>query len=255
MRLARPLVLLALVLAATPALAYTIYLNDGSRIVAKEKYVLQGDKAIITLPSGTKSSIAASEIDVQRTDNANQSRLGTAMVIEGGEATELKETKAAPKPKPRLQDLIRSNEAGMRQAPPKPQTTSTPLAGATQATRVKAEQRLPFGDAGVASEIRGFVTARGVNSIEVYRGAETKWPLLVYETGSEGAVFKALVVSANALLHVQGKSPGAIDGFEVLCETPDGGQGGRFELSPQLASELIAGRYEITRFYVENVVF
>lgn len=257
MRLARPLALLALVLVAAPAFAYTIYLKDGSRIVAREKYVIEGDKALITLPSGTRSSLAASEIDVPRTEAANQSRLGgTAMVIEGGEPTEIKKQASAPPPKPRLQDLIRSNEAGMRQPPPRPEPTSVPRAAATAGpARGGATERAPYGDATIAAEIKGLVTARGVTGIAVHRGARAKWPLLVFETGSEGAVFKALVVGANALLALEAKSPGAVEGFELQCETPDGGSGGRFQVTPQLAGEIASGRYEITRFYVENVVF
>ena len=78
---------------------------------------------------------------------------------------------------------------------------------------------------------------------------------MVYKTTSEGAVFKALVVSANALLHFRNQDPSPIDGVDVVCETPDGGMGGRFELTPQLARDLVDGTYEITRFYVENVQF
>ena len=44
-------------LVAAPALAYTIYLKDGSQIVSKTKYVVRGDKAIIVLPSGTETQL------------------------------------------------------------------------------------------------------------------------------------------------------------------------------------------------------
>lgn len=260
MRPLRPLVVLVVLLtavAAAPALAYTIYLKDGSRIVAKDKYVVRGSLALITLPSGTKSSIAASEIDVARTEAANKSNIGTAVSIEGGQAVELQKKSAAP-PKPQLKDYIRSNAGGLRApaqtAPPPANRTDTPAAALRMESR-GAPARGPLSDTALAGEIRGFIGARGVASIDVHQGQSPKVPLLVFGTSSEGALFKALVVASNALLHLENVKPGAVEGFEVLCETPDGGLGGRFDLTPKLAADLISGRYEITRFFVENVRF
>ena len=52
-----PIALLALsallaLFSAGRATAYTVHLKDGSSIVVKKKYVVQGDKAILVLPSG-----------------------------------------------------------------------------------------------------------------------------------------------------------------------------------------------------------
>ena len=62
-------------------------------------------------------------------------------------------------------------------------------------------------------------------------------------------MFKALVVSANALLHLRSKDPSPVDGIDLVCETPNGGMGGRFELTPQLARDLVNGTYD----YVQGV--
>ena len=86
---------LILLLAATPIAAYTIYLKDGSRLIAREKYTLEGDRALILLQNGTQTFLAASEIDVPRTDAANRNNYGTAMVLQDGEFTE-----APPDPSP-----------------------------------------------------------------------------------------------------------------------------------------------------------
>lgn len=255
MRLNRPLALLVLALFATPVLAYTIYLKDGSRLVAQEKYVIDGDQAVIVLPSGTLSMIAASEIDVERTEEANQSRLsGTAMVIEGGFVTDIKETAPPPK-RVTLQDKIRSNEAGMRPAPARMPVVSAPRTGTSSSRKGQAFERALYPNTGLATDILGFAAARGVSGLAVYRGETAKRPLLVFATGSEGSVFKALVVSSNALLFMQNTRPGTMDAFEVLCETDDGASAGRFILTSQLAADLVAGHYEITRFYVDNVIF
>ncbi len=261
MRPLRPLAVTAallVALAAGPALAYTIYLKDGSRIIAKEKYVVRGSLALIVLPSGTQSSLALTEIDVPRTDQANQSNIGTAEVIEGGKTVELKK-QAPPPPRPVLQDFIRSTSGGLRApgqtGPAQPLLADSPAAMIKKALRNPATARVPLADTALAGEIRGFVASRGVTSVDIYQGVAAKRPLLVLSTSSEGALFKALVVASNALLHLESTKAGAVEGFELLCETPDGGMGGRFDLTPKLAADLVSGRYEITRFFVENVRF
>lgn len=257
MRSARLAALLALALAAGPALAYTIYLKDGSRIVAKEKYELRGDLAILTLPSGTKSSMPADQIDVARTEKANESRLGgTAMVIEGGRATELLQA-AAPPAKPKLTDLLRQNEGELRgpvAAAPRAETPVTPAA-ALRARESAQSARAPFPDTALAAEILQILTARGAGGVAVYRGERPTRPMLVFETSTEASVFKAILASSNALLQLRGSRPGAVDGFDVVCESSSGQSGGRFDLTAELADEVVSRRYEITRFYVENVRF
>ena len=80
----RPWTTLALCLwLAAPAAAYTIFLKDGSRIVSREKYRIQGDRAIVILENGTQTFIKATEIDVARTDQANTgSNYGTAYELD-----------------------------------------------------------------------------------------------------------------------------------------------------------------------------
>ena len=70
---------------AIPANAYTIYLKDGSRLIAKEKHLIEEGKAIIVLQNGTRTFIEASEIDIPRTKQANLGDYGTALVLEGGQ--------------------------------------------------------------------------------------------------------------------------------------------------------------------------
>ena len=82
-----------------------------------------------------------------------------------------------------------------------------------------------------------------------------KRALLVYETESEANVFRALATSAAALEEVRKQFPGAIDAFELLCETSSGSLGARFTLTPAQAADIMAGRVDITRFFFENVEF
>ena len=91
--------------------------------------------------------------------------------------------------------------------------------------------------------------------VEVAQGSAARRPLLVYETESEGNVFRALLASAAALVDAQKRFPGAVDSVEMVCETSDGSLGARFTLTPQQAADLLAQRHEITRFFVDNVQF
>ena len=107
---------LVAVLTASPLLAYTIFLKDGSRIVAKEVHRIEGDRVIITLPNGTETFIALDEVDLEQTEEFNKTNLDGAMLLEGGE------TKAMPIETPEetstLRDLIASGEARPRSRAP-----------------------------------------------------------------------------------------------------------------------------------------
>jgi hypothetical protein len=250
----------AAMLLATPALAYTIYLKDGSSIVSKSKYVVRGDMAIILTQSGTETALPLAEIDVARTEAANQQNLGTAMVIEGGEQKDLSQASPPPPARNRLGDLIKSGAAGPAAGIPAAPGTETgapaierPRGFDPGAEPVRAA-RTAFATAPVAIAIRDYVAGQGL-PVEVARGSSPKRALLVYETESEANVFRALATSAAALEEVRKQFPGAIDAFELLCETSSGSLGARFTLTPAQAAEIMAGRVDITRFFFENVEF
>jgi hypothetical protein len=252
------LVLLA-VLAAAPAFAYTIFLKDGSQILAKEKYVARAGRAFIKLPSGTVTAIALDEIDVPRTEQANVQDLGTAILIEDGKAKELAAATPPPSADAKLADLIRSGSAGVRETAAAPTTVGAD-SGAVERPRGFADAAattstgVPLRDAALGAQLRSFIGARGL-PVEVVQGSSARRPLLVYETDSEGPVFRALLASAAALIEIRSQVPGALEGVEVLCRTADGSLAGRFELDPQQAADLLAGRTEITRYFVDNVLF
>jgi hypothetical protein len=256
---ARLLLALALTLVAAPALAYTIYLKDGSQLVAKQKYEVRGDKAIIVLPSGTETAIKLSEIDVQRTDKANVDNIGTAVLLDSAQGS--LSTNAAPPPtaSQKLESLIRTGAAGVNAgsatgaAPPA--TAGAPPQRPRGFDENAPVVKLPaLHDTALAAQLKGFIGGRGL-PVEVVQGNAARRPLLVYDTDAEGPVFRALLTSAAALIEAQHRLPGTIDGVEVLCRTSDGGTGARFNLSPEQAADLLAGRAEITHFFVDNVVF
>jgi hypothetical protein len=242
-------------LVAAPVWSYTIIMKDGSKLVAKDKYVVRGDKAIIRLESGSETMLPLVEIDIPRTDAANVDNIGTAVVIEGGEAKGLTKSDTGAPRKATLQDLIQSR-AGTdeeAEAAPEPVRRQRPEVSTTAATEVVG--RAPLRDVALAGTIREFLFGKGVTSVEVLQGGSASRPLLVFPTRSEGQVFKALAASAVTLIHVREKSPGAVESFEIVCRAPDGGNAGRFVMSPAQAQELVAGRIDMPTYFVKNVIF
>lgn len=249
---------LALLLAATPGFAYTVYLKDGSQLVAQRKYEVEGDRAIITLQSGTRTALRLAEIDVERTEAANQANLGTAIVIEGGKATDLTHASPPPPKKETLADLIQKRSAeGLD-----PRSSGAPTAaGRPPAQRPRnagldsTAARVPLRNVDLAEAIRSFVFGRGIMSLEVLQGTSARRPLLVYSTSSEGQVFKAILASANALVFIRDQRPGEVEGFDLVCDAPSGGRAGEFRLTPELAADLVSGRLEVPAFFVQHVQF
>src|SRR5579864_1195741 len=130
-RLAAVAVLLAL--CAGPLAAYTVWMKDGSSIVARGPYEVKKGKAIITLINGEQSFIDASQIDAARTAAANQGKdyntteLGTTRVVPGQEVL-------PPKDKS-LTDLIATHRPSTRQLPSAKRTSE---AAPGQTVRSKA---------------------------------------------------------------------------------------------------------------------
>lgn len=259
-RLLTALAAMAAMLLATPALAYTIYLKDGSQLLSKTKYVVRGDKAIIITQSGTETALPLAEIDIPRTEAANQHDLGTAILIEGGEKKDLSQASPAPPARARLGDLIKSGAAGPGAGDPAapgaagaPSVVERPR-GFDAAAEPVRPARSAFATAPVAAAIKEYIGTQGL-PVEVARGSSSRRALLVFETESEANVFRALATSAAALEEVRKQFPGSIDAFELLCETSSGSLGARFTLTPGQAAEIMSGRVDITRFYFENVEF
>ena len=249
---------LALLL-ASPLAAYTIYLKDGHTIQAKGKYRIENGKAYIVLANGTRSVIAANEIDIPRTDAENKSDYGgNAVILDQGTPAK---GQAAPTPPPqkKLSDLIASRQAA-RELPGA--RRDKPVKEATQSSKTKAGfndlsvlARRPYGQAEVLAELQQFFHGQGIDDVEVYAGTQGDRPLIEVATASEGSVFRALSIAANALLHVRDRFPSKVNAFELVMMTPARERAGQFVLLPDMASDLVAKKVEPTAFYVENVQF
>ena len=251
---------LALLLALAPALpaaAYTIYLEDGSKIVAEDKYQVRDGKAYITLPNGTETFIDASQIDVPRTERANRGNYGTAVVVEGDRVTET--PPPPPPPERTLGDLIQETE----RPPERPTARRDPAARAraAEAERTAAGYsdlgsvpRKSFSSIDTAAALKDFFRTQGIDTAEIYQGTSLDRPLVEVTASTEASVLRALVVATSALAHLRDGGRG-IPAIELYMATPSHERAGQFVITPEMAAHLLAGRVDVTSFYVENVQF
>jgi hypothetical protein len=234
-----------------------IYLKDGSTITAKGKYRIENGRAIITLPNGTQTFVPANQIDVKRTEEANRNGYEGAVVLPG--TSQDVGTPGAPVKDKTLADLIASKEAAPRALPVSRRETNT-TSGRLVKTRagyydLTTLARKAYPDADVTAEIQRFFRGQGIDGVEIYEGTKGDRPLLEITTNSEGSVFKALNTTATALLHLRDRFPAQVAAVELLLTTPSRERAGQFVLTPDMATELVSKKIDVTFFFVKNVQF
>lgn len=258
MRAPRPLLLVFLVsLCAAPAFAYNIYLKDGSRLIAQEPYEIRGDQALITLQNGARTSIDASEIDVERTREANAGGYGSALVLDDGKLTELP-AEEEPQPEATLSDIVGDRRSTVVDRPPARRPVPRPVEPkrpTSDTVDLRSLPRRPFSDLDVAAEVQRIFRAQGVEHVLISQGTATNRLLVDLTTNSEASVFRALEVSSRVLLHTRDVYPAASTVFELLLSTAEREHAGQFVLTQSLARVLADGEVDPSAFFIEHVQF
>jgi hypothetical protein len=246
--------LLALCL-ATPVAAYTIYLKDGSRILAREKYTIDGDRAIITLESGTQTFLNHDEIDVQHTEEANKLFSGNALILEDGRFVERSETEVTIPKRETLGDLIDRGGVSVRGTS---RETPNPVdhgIAATTTTSVERTPRQPLSNIELTTALKEAFTERGLDSVSIFQGTKRRRPLVEITTDSEASVFRSLEVAADVLLTVRQQHADECDLMELLLTTGGRERAGEFALTAEMAESIHSKDIEIAAFFVEHVRF
>ncbi|HVR07594.1 MAG TPA: hypothetical protein VMW75_06055 [Thermoanaerobaculia bacterium] len=248
---------LLLVLCAGPLAAYTIWLKDGTSIIARGKYEVKNGKAIITLQNGEQSFLDASQIDAARTEAANRGKdyntteLGNTRVVPGQDTP--------PPPDRSLSDLVQSHRPSTRQLPTAKRASE---AAPGQQVRSKAGyldlerlQHVPYARSEITADLQQFFRSQGLDEIEIWNGSQPDRVLIEVTTASEASVFQGLTAGANALLRERDRFPQAVAAFEMVLKTPARERAGQFVLTPETATALVAKKIEPPAFFVANVQF
>lgn len=252
------LALTALLSLAGAAGAYTIVLKNGTNIVAKDKYRVDGNRVVFAMPNGTQAALDLAEVDIAKTEAANRADYGTAVVLDRT-ATAVPQAEKSGPPKQSLTDYIAGQERGLRELPTSRRDArdTTVSAGKTRAgyDDLFGLERAALSDLDLGTEIKRVFRNEGVDAINVYAGSQRKRALVEVTTNSEAALFRALEVAAKATTELDKLRPGQIEALEVVMMTEARARGGQFVLTPETAGELVAKPQEIAAFFVRNVQF
>jgi hypothetical protein len=263
MRHLRPAILFLAALLASAALlaaaAYTIFLKDGSSLVARQKYTVQNGRAIIILLNGTETFVALDKIDIPRTEAANKGGYGTGVVIPGSP----QDVGTVPAQIPRdqtLGDLINKKGAGPRDVPVNKRDKDQPAGGKALKTKAGYADlailaRRPYSHADITAALQQFFRGQGLDDVEIFEGTAGDHPMVEISANSEGSVFKALNSAAAGLLQIRDSFPGRVAAFDILLTTQSRERAGQFVLTPEMAGELVAKKVEVAAFFVKNVQF
>ena len=243
---------------SVPALAYKLVLKDGQEIDTVEPYRIEGDRAVFTLASGTQSSIALSEVDVQKTREANERDLGTAVVINRDGTSGSYDPEANSRQQTRtLQRLLRERERE-RAAQSEPEESEVDLPSVVRQTAggnddlLSLERRVPLdGDLGrrLDSELR----KAGAGNFSVYQGSKADRLFVEWTIRSEDDLMDSLPRSARAILaSIQSSS---LDAVELLFVTSSRQRAGQFLIDLGGAETLSSGSVSAAEFYIAFVQF
>jgi hypothetical protein len=249
--------LAALLLTASPAWSYIVFLKDGSQIQTKEKPRIEGEMAILILPSGTEASYQAAEIDFKKTEEINVIDYGTARLVEG-----LDKPKQLPKgvrfeDEPSFGEYISGRnlalpEVRKRQVVKKEDQLPTRIAGFVD---LMAFNRSPYPSSEITGEVLGYLKGQGIERARIFQGTEADRALIEIVTPSEASAFQAIDVAAAGLHQIHERSPELIKAFELVLMTESQERAGQFLLTPERAELLVNDRLTVSQFFLRFVEF
>ncbi|MCS7183263.1 MAG: hypothetical protein NZ869_09180 [Thermoanaerobaculum sp.] len=222
---------------------YVVYLKNGKRVVAREKYQVKGKLAIVTLKNGSVVSLPLEQINVEKTEKINSLGLGDAELLALGEEGPPPPT---PTPTPAMTTIgrLRGDIAKPTGEAAKP----TPTPGIRLGDK-------PYPDKGVD---RAFQEGLERYHLYLYRTSLGTRPQYLYVEVqvSEKEVPKALeaVCMTYHLLH-QSAPERAPERVELRLLNEAGREAGVFRIAPEAAAELATGKLTPDEFFLRHVIF
>jgi len=255
----RGLPILLLLLIASPLWAYVVVLKDGTKIAAKEKYRIDGEKVIVTLPSGAETFFPRKDLDVAATEKANAGGKGLAKTLVDENDQRIQSKAPPPKHDPTLEDILTQRGGGLslpdaKRRDPQEIADQAPLtaAGFVDLARMP---RHPYQDADITSEVLRYLQAQGVEGARIYQGTSLDRPFVEVVASTEATVFKVLKDAANALVQAHDRYPDRIAAMQLLMTTRAQVRAGQFELTVEQASALVTDQIDPPAFFYRYVQF
>ncbi len=234
-----------LLLAAHQALAvYVVMLRNGSRVVAREKYKVQGSNAVFVTKNGTFTSIPLSQIDVAETEKVNGLGLGDAQLLAWVDARKVVPT---PTPTPPVASLghIKAGVAAKEGAAALPTPTPGVMFRGTRYRDAKVDEAFQQG-----------LEAYHLYLYRTSEGTKPEYLFIEINVNGQPETIKALqAVTATYQLLVQTAPDRAPERVELQMLNEAGKEAGVFRLSAADAAELVSGKVTPENFYVQHVIF
>jgi len=244
------MVFIVLFLSAT-LFGYVIYLKDGSTYVAKEKYKVDGEWAIITLQNNTVIRVKLNLIDVKKTQEYSERGLT------GGEVIEMVQPQRDDKPS----DSRRVSPMGdLATRSPRQTDFGAPSARGEgidirSGSGVKESDKVPFNNKNIASFFSKNFENQNLFQYRIYQGLKPSSMRLEVTTDNESEVFKTITTVARSLSDIKKRMAGSLDQVELFMVTSTGAPAGRFIVDTNKAEELADKKIKVESFYVQHVIF
>ncbi len=244
-----------LLLMASPAWGYIVFLKDGSQITTKDKYRVEGDRVLLTMPNGTEASYPVSEVDIEKTEKVNVIDYGTATLLEGLDKP--RQPKVVYEEDPSFGEYITGRNLALPTVRKRQAATPTDELPTTQAGFVDlmAFRRSPYPASEITGEVLGYLKGQGIDRVRIFQGTEADRPLIEVVAASEASVFKAIKDSASGLVQIHESFPELVKAFELLLMTESQQRAGQFVMTPELANQLVSGQLTAPQFFLRFVEF
>jgi len=238
----------ATVLFATHAFAaaYWVVMKDGSRYAAKMKPTINGNRATITLLSGSTLAVDAGSIDPVKSEEVTRLGGGELLGVQptGGSTAAMSPQQSALGSQIRLRKLPTQQQTAPAQS--QQDIAATTPTGGEVAGQVVEKFTRAFESAGVFEH--------KINSI-------SKTAIHCELTAdSEDKVFNVLSAAAFLMVHNAGTPGTQLDMVEIFMKTTNGGSSGRFQMTQADAQALYAGgvapeRTKLQEYFLRKVIF
>ncbi len=225
---------------------YAIILKNGSRLMAKGPPEIDGNKAIITLISGTLTSYRTDQIDFEATAKANKNKLG-------GRVIEELTVRSSPVPTPTVRPpligptrLVVDNKKS-RVATPTPTPTPTPGIGL---------QQMAYPERKIDQAFSEFFDDRKIFLYRTSRGTRPEYFFVRIVTDTEDQVFDTLQVVADGYAEICNLRPEIAPlALELEMVSSAGKPAGTFRITPEQAKALATKEISKTEFFTKHLIF